>query len=215
MKTYVAKTPHKRPCDACGYVIAVGDVVATWPYMGEEGPGQTSNIMRVHESCQRLLSKWGCDEFTLASAFTEDESKIATDAVRADRAHARPIVVCLCGSTRFIDYFHAAGWVETLRDRIVLSVGVVLRGDGPHQGEKLGVKEKLDELHKRKIDLADEILVLDVDGYIGDSTMGEIRYAQETHKPMRFLTGEKDTLALVYEQLGLAADGSPVDIPAA
>lgn len=104
----------------------------------------------------------------------------------------KPRVVCLCGSTRFMDAFHAAGWAETLAGRIVLSVGVakhVETADGGHAAEALGegVAEALDELHKRKIDLADEILVLNVGGYIGDSTRSEIDYAREHGKAIRFL----------------------------
>jgi hypothetical protein len=51
-------------------------------------------------------------------------------------------------------------------------------------------KLALDELHKRKIDLADEILVLDVNGYIGDSTRSEITYAEAYNKPVRYLSQE-------------------------
>ena len=49
------------------------------------------------------------------------------------------------------------------------------------------VKEMLDELHKRKIDLADEVFVLNVGGYIGESTRSEIEYAQEHQKKIRYL----------------------------
>lgn len=100
----------------------------------------------------------------------------------------RPKVVCLCGSTRFMDAFFAAGWEETLQGRIVLSVGVCAHAED-HGGEALGepVKEMLDELHKRKIDMADEVLVLNVGGYIGESTRGEIAYAQAHGIPIRYL----------------------------
>jgi hypothetical protein len=48
-------------------------------------------------------------------------------------------------------------------------------------------KKKLDELHKRKIDQADEVLVLNVGGYIGSSTQSEIDYAREKGKRIRYL----------------------------
>ncbi len=48
----------------------------------------------------------------------------------------------------------------------------------------------LDELHKRKIDLADEILIIDVNGYIGDSTKSEIEYAKSLNKKIRYLSKE-------------------------
>ncbi len=105
----------------------------------------------------------------------------------------RPQIVCLCGSTRFMDAFHEAGWLETLAGKIVLSVGVakhVQTPDGGHAAEALGpgVADALDALHKRKIDLADEVLVVsDEAGYFGESTWGEIRYAWQQGKPVEFV----------------------------
>lgn len=111
---------------------------------------------------------------------------------RVVRSSERPHVVCLCGSTRFMEQFFNSGWDETMKGHIVLSVGVNLKmetPDGGHIGEAMGqeVKEMLDELHKRKIDLADDVLVLNVDGYIGESTRSEIEYAEAHKKPVRYL----------------------------
>ncbi len=98
----------------------------------------------------------------------------------------KPVVVCLCGSTRFGDAFRAANLAETLAGRIVLSIGCDFKSD---QG--LGLTEadkvRLDELHKRKIDLADEVLILNVGGYIGSSTQSEAQYAVAHGKRIRFL----------------------------
>lgn len=99
----------------------------------------------------------------------------------------KPKVVCLCGSTRFPGAWKTAHREESLAGRIVLSVGVMIQaGDSPirHDGPE---KKLLDELHLRKIDLADEVLVLNVGGYIGKSTAREIAYAREHGKPVRFL----------------------------
>lgn len=76
---------------------------------------------------------------------------------------------------------------ETLAGKIVLSVGLLghqegLDMDGP-------IKAMLDELHLRKIDLADEVLVLNVGGYVGDSTRREVAYATAHGKPVRYLEG--------------------------
>lgn len=100
----------------------------------------------------------------------------------------RPIIICLCGSTRFMDAFFEQGWEETLKGKIVLSVGVCKHAED-HGGEALGpeVAELLDELHLRKIDLADEVLILNVGGYIGESTGRELAYAQKHNKKIRFL----------------------------
>lgn len=101
-----------------------------------------------------------------------------------------PKIVCLCGSTRFSDAFKAANLRETINGNIVLSIGCDTKSDadllvlGQLTPE---AKKRLDQLHKRKIDIADEIIVLNVGGYIGDSTRSEIEYAQKMNKPIRFL----------------------------
>jgi nucleoside 2-deoxyribosyltransferase len=81
----------------------------------------------------------------------------------------KPTIVCLCGSTRFQDAFLAAAKRETLAGKIVLSVGC------------------FDALYLKKINMADEILVLNVGGYIGESTAHEIFYALGHGKPVRLL----------------------------
>ena len=101
-----------------------------------------------------------------------------------------PVIVCLCGSTRFMDAFQRANLSETLAGKIVLSIGCNTKSDGDliALGEITpAVKASLDELHKRKIELADEILVLNVGGYIGDSTCSEIAHAQKLGKGIRYL----------------------------
>lgn len=99
---------------------------------------------------------------------------------------ARPIIVCLCGSTRFREAWVKHYREESLAGKIVLSVGVMVHaGDEPIKDGP--VKGMLDELHKRKIDLADEILVLNVGQYVGDSTRSEINYAGKHGKKIRYL----------------------------
>lgn len=103
----------------------------------------------------------------------------------------RPTIVCLCGSTRFWRTFQQASLQETLAGRIVLSIGAASGTDDEHFGnlpraEYERVKAQLDTLHLRKIDLANEVLVLNVDGYIGESTAREIAYAQGLGKTIRW-----------------------------
>jgi len=107
----------------------------------------------------------------------------------------KPIVVCLCGSTRFGDAFAKANLDETLAGRIVLTIGCNMKSDTElfgHMSERelAEIKTRLDELHKRKIDLADEVLVLNVGGYIGNSTRSEIEYAVAHNKPVRYLESQ-------------------------
>lgn len=103
-----------------------------------------------------------------------------------------PRIVCLCGSTRFFDAFRAANLRLTLAGEIVLSIGCDTKSDadlGIIAGDPAPAKAALDELHKRKIDLADYVLVLNVDGYIGESTRSEIAYAEKTGRPVEYLEG--------------------------
>ena len=103
-----------------------------------------------------------------------------------------PLIVCLCGSTRFYDEFQRANYDLTMTGRIVLSVGFyphakAIHGHGEGVGHDSAEKVALDELHKRKIDLADYCLIVsDESGYFGESTAGEIRYAVEHGKPVEF-----------------------------
>lgn len=108
-----------------------------------------------------------------------------------------PIIVCLCGSTRFWREFQAASLRETMDGKIVLSIGAASGTDDEHFGnlpraEYDRVKTMLDDLHLRKIDLADEILVLNLGGYIGESTARELVYAQSLGKRVRYLEEPKD-----------------------
>jgi hypothetical protein len=97
----------------------------------------------------------------------------------------RPRVVCLCGSTRFREAFESAMRDETLDGKIVLSVGMFGHAEGIDMDGP--VKRRLDELHLRKIDMADEVFVLNVGDYIGHSTLREIDYARAHGKVIRYL----------------------------
>ena len=101
-----------------------------------------------------------------------------------------PTIVCLCGSTRFSQTFHEANLRETLAGKIVLSIGCDFKSDTDLllAGTLTNTdKERLDQLHLRKIDLSNEVLILNVGGYIGDSTMRELTYAKAQGKRIRFL----------------------------
>lgn len=100
--------------------------------------------------------------------------------------------VCLCGSTRFKDAFSKAQLEETLAGKIVLTIGCNMKSDQDIFGHLTpeafaAVKRKLDWLHFRKIEMADEILVLNVGGYVGLSTCDEIGKAMAEGKVIRWL----------------------------
>ncbi len=102
-------------------------------------------------------------------------------------------VITLCGSTRFKDEFLEVQKQLTLTGNIVISVGLFGHsGDNEvwenmDEGTLTRTKEMLDDMHKRKIDMADEIYVINVGGYIGSSTRSEIDYAKAAGKPVRYL----------------------------
>ena len=93
-------------------------------------------------------------------------------------------IITLCGSTRFKNEFMEIQKKLTMEGNIVLSLGVF-----NHSGDKITDEQwkQLVEMHKQKIDMSDEIFVINVDGYIGESTRSEIEYAKEHGKKIRFL----------------------------
>ena len=102
-------------------------------------------------------------------------------------------VITLCGSTRFKDAFMEAQKQLTLAGNIVISVGLFGHsGDSEvwenrDEGTLTQTKIMLDDMHKRKIDMADGIFVINPGGYIGESTRCEIAYAVEHGKTVEYL----------------------------
>jgi hypothetical protein len=96
----------------------------------------------------------------------------------------KPKIVCLCGSTRFQSAFMSEYARLSEQGNIVLTVSKLI----PQHED---IEPRLDKmrkwLHFRKIDLADEVLILNVGGYIGESTKGELEYARQHGKTIKFL----------------------------
>jgi len=107
----------------------------------------------------------------------------------------KPKIICLCGSARFTEQMLVKQWELTKKGFIVLTWCVLPSSyfdalnieDFAHIGDKENAKELIDEVHKRKIDLADEVFVINVGGYIGESTRSEIEYALNHGKPVNYL----------------------------
>ena len=133
------------------------------------------------------------------------------------RYQDRPFIVCLCGSTKFMKDFAVVNEAFTLDGLIVLSVGVDMNNVtkellplGPQ------VKSRLDKLHKRKIDLADFVYVVNPGGYVGESTKSEIEYAHSKGKRVEYLVqpsgtygaygGSPDVLSSTYAKMNMGAD---------
>ena len=102
-------------------------------------------------------------------------------------------VITLCGSTRFKDQFMEAQKKLTFEGNIVISVGLFGHSgdqevwENMDEGTLTKTKEMLDDMHKRKIDMADAIFVINVGGYVGSSTKSEIEYAITHGKDVRYL----------------------------
>jgi hypothetical protein len=147
-----------------------------------EGSAESIIIEYVAEIERRLVALGGS-----LSRYPEDEDG-------APLPQSVPLlafkIVTLCGSTWFKDEINAVNARLTMQGNLVISLGVFGHVDIPdHDWTTGGNAEKvmLDELHRRKIDLADEIYVVNVGGYIGDSTRGEIQYARAHGKIVSYL----------------------------
>ena len=102
------------------------------------------------------------------------------------------MIICLCGSTRFTEEMLLIQWEFTKQGHVVLSWCALpdsyFKGeDKSHIGDQEGVKVLVDEVHKRKIDLADEVFIINIDGYVGESTRSEIDYAISQNKAVVWL----------------------------
>lgn len=107
----------------------------------------------------------------------------------------KPKTIVMCGSSRFIQIMAVAEWFLA-RDELAITMGLNLLPpwypDCPpdHLAEHEGCAKEMDELHLRKIDLADEIFVVDWDDYIGGSTAKEIEYALKNDKYVRYFSDD-------------------------
>lgn len=107
----------------------------------------------------------------------------------------KPKIITICGSTRFADLHSVMQWEFEKTGCICLTISVLpdwyakgkeYKGNS-HFAEQEGLKDILDELHLRKIDISDEIFVINKDGYIGESTRNEIEYAEKLNKIVRYM----------------------------
>ena len=103
----------------------------------------------------------------------------------------KPLVVCLCGSTRFTEQMLIRQWELTKQGIIVLSWCALPDSyfagqDKTHVGDQEGVKEIVDEVHKRKIDLSSIVEIINIGGYIGESTRSELNYAIKHGKQISY-----------------------------
>lgn len=107
-----------------------------------------------------------------------------------DRAN-RPEIITLCGSSRFVAEMAVIAWTLEKEGKITLGLHLLPESYhtqvNDHLAEAEGVSAHMDELHLRKIDISDRIFVVNIDGYIGDSTRNEIAYATKHNKEITYL----------------------------
>lgn len=118
-----------------------------------------------------------------------DVDERVADRLAAMRAN-RPRIVTICGSTRFKDEINAADARLTMEGNLVISLGVFGHTDMPDVDWTTGgndAKRMLDDLHRQKIRLADSVFIVNPGGYVGESTRGEIEYAESLGLPVAYL----------------------------
>lgn len=149
--------------------------------------------------------------------------RIALD-LAGRRGTVDPTIVCLCGSTRFMTEMAEENLRQTAAGRIVLAPGCDMKRPHPLWADPVDaeiLKVALDALHKAKIRLADEIVVVAPNGYVGDSTRAEIAYAKQLGKPViysppkpvhEFEAGDSEFLCVCGSHLFARCHGGGLDI---
>lgn len=94
-------------------------------------------------------------------------------------------VITLCGSTKFKETFENVQKDLTLQGNVIFSLDFFSKSDNISITPDL--EKLLFEIHLQKIDMSDEIFVINVDGYIGESTKKEIEYAKQKGKTVTYL----------------------------
>lgn len=136
--------------------------------------------------------KFNCDYFIIdQEKYNRDHEPECCCSNTCNKTKAKSVIT-LCGSTKFKDEFIETQKRLTLEGHVVLTVGLFGHSGDTEVYTKEGVKEMLDQMHLRKIDMSDEIYVINVGGYIGESTKNEIKYAIYNGKQVTFLVIDQD-----------------------
>jgi len=169
-------------------VVAMGTAVM----MGLPWEALWADVQRANMAKERVVSERAHGGFDLGKpeGWDPPRSRQIIDqatvrGVPAPVYSAKPKIVCLCGSTRFKTEYLYWNRQLTLEGHVVLSVGFFTHAD--EEDVDATTKAELDQLHLHKIDLADEVGIVSVGGYVGESTDAEISYARSRGKPVNFL----------------------------
>jgi len=209
------KSGHKVVCDFCGHVfadIAIGCdgkvLEATQLAHVEQCPNNpiSCHIRKLKNERDQLrdrakklenfaerikgLYETGCVEYRQGDDGDRLSDELTEYFNNPNVATVHPKVITLCGSSRFICEMAVLAWNFEKLGAITMSLHLLPQGypcPSDHLAEAEGVAAQMDELHLRKIDLSDEIFVVNVGGYIGKSTRREIEYAEAHGKPVKYL----------------------------
>lgn len=134
----------------------------------------------------------------MANALRQEREDNAQDVVPLHRFEARPKVITLCGSSRFFDVFQKMNAELTLQGNVVFSIAVPSTSKNGELPK--AAKGVLDSVHLHKIRMSDGILVLNVDGYIGESTRREIEFAQRIGRTVEYLEPAAPSQGPLFEK---------------
>lgn len=190
MTTTTARRPRKTQAQWRQEVLAALRAGRTWMSCYDLAVQVTGAPRGMQNGRQTQLVREICERLAGEGLADRQESAPWGKPKMLYRARM-PRIACLCGSTRFTGQFNEQRIARTVAGEIVLSIEIVTtqaRDDDPQHANP-GLKARLDELHLRKIDLADYVLVVSDDsGYFGESTAREIGYAIRQGTPVEFTT---------------------------
>jgi len=145
------------------------------------------SIRNVLNGVVNVFTGWHSDG-TVWSDYNENVLQAVYQLQTAIEMENNPKIICYCGSLRVADEaFKKAEYESVLDGHIALLPCCMFVDIQREYGAESDYKQLADQLHKRKIDLCDEVFVLNVGGYIGESTRNEIKYAEEIGKPVSYL----------------------------
>lgn len=121
------------------------------------------------------------------SGITEKQFEQIEHYVKWVKWRDTPKKICYCGSLRFLEKFKEYEYQSVIDGHIALLPCCMFVDIQREYGAESDYKQKADDLHKRKIDICDEVFVINVGGYIGESTRNEINYARHIGKPVKYL----------------------------
>lgn len=146
-----------------------------------------ANIRQICSGVVNVIRGWHADGADW-SEYDQNVLESVTELQTAIELDENPKIVCYCGSLRVAkEAFQKAEYESVLNGEIALLPCCTFVDIQRQYGAESNYKQIADELHKRKIDLSDEVFILNVGGYIGESTRNEIQYAEEIGKPIKYL----------------------------